>query len=423
LITTLTDDVEPSEPGRFSARRWSLGLALLLGLLASCSRQGLVTQSIPPDRLPLTTPISADTLAPQFLAYGDNRPGWRVAQKFLSRSSWLTWKMALVPFYQIYWIGNGVLGSVNWLRNVPDYGGKESAMVRRAMIEYAARTRVDFVLNTGDIVTDGRYPRQWRNFFQEVSGPDGLLTRLSFLPVAGNHEDTNDPRYGEPNYDAVLGYPRFYAVHFRNASLFVLDSNILVDQDDYLEDNEQDRLFRKWIASAPGDPPAWLEQQLAASDKPFRIVAMHHPLISFGKHHRDWYKRKNGPDLLEKRDRFLAVLRRFNVQLLLAGHEHLYERSVTTFSDTSGDDDYKLYSVVTGGGGTPLRRETDEATIAEFVANFRTRGLEVRLVKHVSVYHFSSITVGTQSASIDIWEVPKDPLAELRLLDRFEIAF
>jgi len=145
-----------SRRGEIRSSFFSACAVLFAVVLAGCARQGLLTRTLPPERLPAATRVTADTLAPRFLVYGDNRPDWRVAQKFLSRSSWLTWRMALVPFYQIYWLGNGVLGTINLIRRLPDYGDRESRRVARAMLAYASRNPVDFVLNTGDIVTGDR---------------------------------------------------------------------------------------------------------------------------------------------------------------------------------------------------------------------------------------------------------------------------
>jgi len=73
--------------------------------------------------------------------------------------------MWLFPFYPLYLLGNGIVGGVNWLRHVPDYGRKERFHVRDAVLGAYKETQAAFVLNVGDLVaSDGRRPAHWAMF-------------------------------------------------------------------------------------------------------------------------------------------------------------------------------------------------------------------------------------------------------------------
>ncbi len=79
----------------------------------------------------------------------------------------------------------------------------------------------------------------------------------------------------------------------------------------------------------------WLEAALKASRAPWKIVALHRPLYSSGLH--------GGSRSL--RQALEPLLTRYQVDLVLAGHEHNYERL-----EAQG-----IVHIVTGGGGAWLR--------------------------------------------------------------------
>ncbi|MFC1512397.1 hypothetical protein ACFL5H_04320, partial [Candidatus Latescibacterota bacterium] len=93
---------------------------------------------------------------PTFIVYGDIRPSYWLKERFLLKSAWHTPKMLLVPFYQIYLFGSGLFGIVDYIRHNPGYGFSEREMVRDAIYAEHRQSNVDFVMNTGDYVLDGR---------------------------------------------------------------------------------------------------------------------------------------------------------------------------------------------------------------------------------------------------------------------------
>ena len=61
----------------------------------------------------------------------------------------------------------------------------------------------------------------------------------------------------------------------------------------------------------------WLEKELAASDSQWKIAFFHHPLYSSGEKH-------GSDDAL--REQLEPLFVKYGVSLVLAGHEHFYER-------------------------------------------------------------------------------------------------
>ena len=111
------------------------------------------------------------------------------------------------------------------------------------------------------------------------------------------------------------GNERYYEISWPPVHLFVLDSDL----------QEPDGVG---LSSAQA---AWLQLALAASSDPWNLVIMHHPTFSSGMHgSSDWMQ---------------WPYAQWGADLVLAGHDHLYERLV---------EDGLLY-LTNGLGGNPAR--------------------------------------------------------------------
>ena len=127
-----------------------------------------------------------------------------------------------------------------------------------------------------------------------VFAPFGAVldSGTELLAVLGNH----DAAYAAEQV-AALGMPgRWYTAQLGDVLFIGLDSN---------------------DAENPAQL-AWLEQTLAARNAGWVIAAMHHPPFSAGVHASDE----------DTRDAFVPLFERYNVDLVLAGHDHDYQRSV-----------------------------------------------------------------------------------------------
>jgi hypothetical protein len=121
-----------------------------------------------------------------------------------------------------------------------------------------------------------------------------LASGAELLPVLGNH-DVQDG-HGDA-HAAALGMPaRWYAHDFGELLLVALDST---------QPRNESQL-------------AWLDQTLAAAIEPWIVVALHHPPYSAGSH---------GSDLSVRRV-LSGIFEQYGVDLVLAGHDHDYQRSV-----------------------------------------------------------------------------------------------
>lgn len=91
----------------------------------------------------------------------------------------------------------------------------------------------------------------------------------------------------------------------------------------------------------------WLDADLAATRKPWKVLLQHHPVFTSSAHRRDVYGKPPAglydPNLIQAN--LLPLARKHGVQLVCYGHDHVYER----FLPVNG-----THTVMTGGGGAGL---------------------------------------------------------------------
>jgi hypothetical protein len=211
-------------------------------------------------------------------------------------------------------------------------GGPEEWQTAEAMDQLEGDDDYDALLLLGDNVYPDGDPA---DLPRAVFDPFGAVLdgETQLLAVLGNH-DVEDG-YGDPQA-AALGMPnRWYSTEIGDALLVALDST---------RPHDAEQL-------------AWLEETLSATDATWKIVMLHHPPYSGGAHGSS----------VDVRDAFAPLFERYGVQLVLAGHDHDYQRSTPIDGVT----------YVVSGGASKLR----PAHRADF--------MEVAW----SVYHFTDIAI------------------------------
>ncbi len=195
-----------------------------------------------------------------------------------------------------------------------------------AVMRGIAREGADFVVHTGDLVGNGRVEEQWQRFFDIERE---ALRNAAWVPVVGNHELQGANREAIENFRRYVhseeDSPRpelDYTLRYGNVRLVLANA------------------FDNWT-SAP--MRAWLEDQLtrmrAEGPDDFVIVVLHWGMHSSGNHGENRALRAAG---------VADVFRRHGVDLVVAGHDHIYERG----------EERGLRYIVTGGSGAPLYDRT-----------------------------------------------------------------
>lgn len=197
-------------------------------------------------------------------------------------------------------------------------GTEAHAAVVRAM----ASTPGDFLINTGDMVARGYEANDWQSFFA-VEGPM-LRDRCIFASV-GNHEIYRGSKDGE------VAFLRYFAGFEEGRELTRLYGSFRWSNTRFFVLNAMDN----WT----GAERDWLRDELDRSLREpgivHRIAVMHWGPFSAGPH--------GGNPALASGD-VIALMRDRKVDLVLAGHDHMYERGA------GGGLKY----IISGGGGAPL---------------------------------------------------------------------
>lgn len=175
---------------------------------------------------------------------------------------------------------------------------------------------------------------------------DVLTGGAALLPVLGNHDVRDGNAVGQME---GLGMPgRWYAETLGPLLFIGLDSTSV-----------DDPIQRRW-----------LEATLAANDSTWVIVAMHHPAFSAGFHGSDESVQEG----------FVPLFERYGVDLVLAGHDHDYQRT----------EPINGVTYVVSGGGAKIR-PTGRAEFTAYSA---------------SVLHF--LDLGVWSDRVEVRAVSED---------------
>jgi acid phosphatase type 7 len=199
-------------------------------------------------------------------------------------------------------------------------GGKGQLAVAALL----GRLGPDLILHTGDVV----YPAgEERHYDRRFFAPYRHLTRsVPLSPVLGNHDvkRSNGAAFFEnfhPPRDNPRSTKRYYSFDWGGAHFVALDSEL------YYGDGD----------ARPPEQKAFLEEDLAATRKRWKIVFLHRSPYGSSRHGGDERVRED----LE------PVFARHKVDVVFAGHDHVYERTVPIRGVTY---------VVSGGGGRRLYR-------------------------------------------------------------------
>ena len=92
----------------------------------------------------------------------------------------------------------------------------------------------------------------------------------------------------------------------------------------------------------------WLKNDLTVNTKKWVIVYFHHPPYTKTSHNSDFNRAGAELDLVAMREKFIRILERFGVDLVLCGHAHGYERSYllknyfNTYASPLDDIDFNI---------------------------------------------------------------------------------
>ena len=197
-----------------------------------------------------------------------------------------------------------------------------------------------FAIHGGDLVNTAMYDREWAEWFAALGATHVLRPAL---PVAGNHDYINITRARNSRLrDSSLHDAAARSAEAgQDEKLFVAEKSISPlwrpqftlpvasalppELAETVYDIRYQHNLHVFILDSSGiafpEQLRWLEAGVSASDAHWKVVAMHHPLFSHvggGEH----------PEHRRRREALVATLRRIDVDLVLTGHRHSYQRGV-----------------------------------------------------------------------------------------------
>lgn len=176
---------------------------------------------------------------------------------------------------------------------------------------YQNNTDAVFAINAGDLVDVGLDYREWKAWFNAVQG---IADTIPLMPIVGNHETyTPDKGLSMPSYfTAQFKLPnngpeglegQVYSFDYGQVHFSILDS----------QEGEE----HEFVSDIIERQKAWLEKDLKAATKRWKIVLIHRPLY----HNRP----QDGDENL--RDAFVPIIDKYHVDIVFSGHDHVYARS------------------------------------------------------------------------------------------------
>jgi 3',5'-cyclic AMP phosphodiesterase CpdA len=183
---------------------------------------------------------------------------------------------------------------------------RDGPKIYRRVLEAVAADRAQFLIHTGDLVNQGT-EEQWLEFRQRMAN-----FSLPFYPVPGNHDSLNGELDG---YLAHSGAPAAHYSFDRGDVHFTLADS-----------------HNGGIGAAELQ---WLRHDLAATDRPVKMVFLHHPPFD-----------PDGTDhiMAYGNQAFMDLMAEMAVDYVFAGHIHAYAHQ---------ERDGVVY-LITGGAGAPL---------------------------------------------------------------------
>lgn len=196
-----------------------------------------------------------------------------------------------------------------------------SRVIRKA---YETAPEASFVIHAGDLINQAHRDYEWAEWYKA----GGFIhSQWTAIPVVGNHE-FRPLSEGESKQLSIQWKPQFtlpveqeldsslhetvYTVDYQDVRVIALNSNVKLEQQ-----------------------TQYLEKQLKNSTAKWNIVTCHHSVFSPAKGRNFQFARDNWKPLLDK----------YNVDLVLNGHDHTYARGHVPVRSTDKKDFDDLLTV------------------------------------------------------------------------------
>lgn len=200
-------------------------------------------------------------------------------------------------------------------------GSASQKAVMKSIEDYTQGNRPDAWIWLGDnAYNNGKDEEYQKNVFDVYQ--TSFLQNLPIYPSPGNHDYAGKHDPSEPPYFKIFNMPidgqgggfpsnaeSYYSVNYGPVHLVALDT-------------EMRDINGLQLMDGKGMQFDWLKADLAVNKLPWVVVYFHKPPYSKGSHDSDIEL-----DMKHLRENVNPLFEQFKVDLVIAGHSHVYERS------------------------------------------------------------------------------------------------
>lgn len=200
------------------------------------------------------------------------------------------------------------------------YGESDYDAYNILLKEAVKTTNPDFFALTGDIVNrsySGTTPKleEWE---WAITKQKEIMMNYPFMTTPGNHDESpNDyySRFNHPIYlEGLTEKGSYYSFDYQGSHFISINTNDTIDSGE----DDSEGLSKTQMS--------WLENDLKnAQDSKFIVVMMHKGIYDPGHHSTN--EGGSDYDIVHIRNQVTPLFSKYNVDLVLQGHDHLYSRT------------------------------------------------------------------------------------------------
>ena len=283
----------------------------------------------------ITVMWESEELEPGEVRYGETEKLGRSAAEYHKTRIHMVMLTGLKPqtkyYYQV--VTNGRKSEIHSFHTAVEkdspfsfvaYGDNKNGPFNHEKVANLALSKdPNFAIHNGDLVNRGGVYVQWEKLFFNPIGH--LISHVPLYTVIGNHEDNSEYYFNFfcPPCDTLA----YYSFDYGNAHIIVLNSE------------------KEALVDGPNQVK-WLISDLESNrDATWKFVVFHVPPFTSGGNYYSGYR-------IELKELLVPIFQKYNVDMVLSGHDHHYERSYPI--DSKNDSSAVTY-IVCGNGGTPMR--------------------------------------------------------------------
>lgn len=244
-----------------------------------------------------------------------------------------------------------VIGTVQPIRvwAIGDFGkgNDKQRWVHESYTQFTQGTHTDVWLWLGDNAYDDGLDNQYQTkVFDGPNGYEDIFKYLPFMPVPGNHDYLSiapptaniDPFLHSGAYYDIVNLPTagelggepsgteaYYSFDYGNTHFIAINSelgSLLSSSNDWIGVYEEFNIFASPFSSSPFTD--WLHDDLTNNTQRWTIAYWHQPPFTDGSHEAGTFWEVY---MKAMRNNIVPILEQYNVDLVLCGHSHVYERS------------------------------------------------------------------------------------------------